>query len=193
MSLTKRRAESPAPSTSTTVTKKPKTTPVPKRNDVAMGIAINFNPRFDIFPAQLRAILRTAYRESIRIQMDNMNTGTHVPPPCGYIIVRELYLRPSKEPLEMRHFKESGYCLHTANIILLDAFLVVNKERLVDEEKTPVFVKLETEKNIANPEFVNLHSVTDVYHSTRRRSRMGSIALMICSFSGLRLRRRRLL
>jgi len=120
---------------------------------------VNFNPKFDIFPAQLRATLRIAYKESINIQMGYLNTGTFVPPPYGYTVVREHYIRPSKNPLEMKVSKESGYCLHTANIALLETFLVANKEQLVDAEKTLVFVKLETEEQLANPDLVHLHSV----------------------------------
>jgi hypothetical protein len=155
----KRRAESPAPSPHTAARKKPKASPTLKRSDMATGIGVNLNPKFDVFPAQLRATLRTAYRESIKIQMGYLNAGTFVLPSRGYIVVREHYIRPSKDPLEMKDSKESGYCLHTANIALLETFLVVNRERLVDVEETPVFVKLETEEQLANPDFVHLHSV----------------------------------
>ena len=90
--------------------------------------------------------------------MGYMNAGTFVPPLCGYVIVREQYIRPSKVALEMKDSKESGYCLHAANIALMEASLVVNRKRLMDAENTPDFVQLKTEDNVANPDFVYLHS-----------------------------------
>lgn len=123
----------------------------------AYHMTLTMDKRFAIFPVQLRTRLQTAYAETIRVQMRILKTGIARKIRFTFSIVTDLRIRQSgtHTGLETTICKDSIRSLSIANTTLFEMFI----ERSGKYLEKPAFVELKTEAGIANPDFIQLHSV----------------------------------
>ncbi|KAF1845675.1 uncharacterized protein K460DRAFT_112942 [Cucurbitaria berberidis CBS 394.84] len=107
------------------------------KQDEVFQVSVKLHRKFDHFPAKLRTILETSYKDTIDAQMDTLQSGKQLAQRYTYsVLVGQLHLS-------------------LANMQLLEAFMGRNQAGL----GKATFVELKTKEGLANAEFIHLHSV----------------------------------
>lgn len=132
-------------------------------------LTVKLHSKYDVFPAQLRATVQKAYKETIRQQMDLLTYGpdSQERPERTYTLSIERRVKSSSSantsssPQNLDEqpgttvVRSALTTLSLANTMLLGLFL----DKFKPVAGQVIFVELRTKEGLANPDFGNLHAV----------------------------------
>jgi hypothetical protein len=119
-------------------------------------ISTVLHSRFDIFPLQLRKTLQLSYTATVQSLMKTLEARATTRDKYIFSIILDVRVRQSSRNAVNTTTICGGIpSLSLANTVLLDRFLNTKKKFL----EKPSFVYLKTDEGIANPDFIQLHSV----------------------------------
>ncbi|KAF2034699.1 hypothetical protein EK21DRAFT_46556, partial [Setomelanomma holmii] len=120
-------------------------------------ITAQMHSKFEVFPAQLRARVEFGYKKTIQSQMASLLSGTFPKLDHTYTVKTESSIRnsnPASVP-NIAFVNDNIPSVSLTNTALLEEFLTTKTAAL----KKPSFVFLPQVKDLANPNFMRLHSV----------------------------------
>jgi hypothetical protein len=136
--------------------KKPKKSAPEQDNTTLFQVSVAVHPRFNEFPQPLRAILQSRFQTALSTHITSLKGGTLPLHHQTYsIITGKRTGKRSGSDYDTTVAIPNTIGLGVANMTLLDFFLKKTKLEL----KADMFVKLKTQKDTLNPDFVDLHAV----------------------------------